>query len=493
MRLLVFILSLAVCIQAQAVHLEKRLKTVNAKKNPDGSCYAHTIASGETCGYLLQKFTNIKSIDNLNKWNKNTFNWMGCTGGHPWAGDKVCVSDGTPPKPAVNKDAQCGPQAPGALFNAPCPLNACCSSNGFCGYTSAYCDKKQSPTGAPGTAGCISNCGYGKIHTSPSSNFKNIAYWLDVKNGLALDPKTIDDGRYSTIHYAFVPIRSDMSIDDTQFKNSGFLSLKAKKVASFGGWDFSTSPSTYAIFRNGVQPANREKLATNLVNFLKQYNLDGLDLDWEYPGAQDIPGIPKDDLNNGNNYLELIKSVKAKLPAGKTLSVAIPAAYWYLQHFPVKQIQDYVNYFIYMTYDFQGDNPDTLRCHTDKGMVTFALQMLDKAGVKMWKVYGGLANYGRTFKISGSDQMGATGKRGGEAGPVSKSSGLLTEFEINDIAKSSKKNKRWTDAAAQCDVMVYDKNNWVAWPKPAQREAMKLFFQGSGLGGSVLWVTNYSR
>lgn len=38
------------------------------------------------------------------------------------------------------------------------------------------------------------------------------------------------------------------------------------------------NPSTYKIFRNIVSSSgNREKFATNVVNFLKKYNLDGVD------------------------------------------------------------------------------------------------------------------------------------------------------------------------------------------------------------------------
>lgn len=477
---------------AQSIDLEKRLSVVNAKQNADGSCYAHTMASGESCAYLIEKFSNVKSIDNLMKWNKNTFNWQGCLGGHPWAGDKVCVSPGTPPRAPVNKDAQCGPQAPGALQNSKCPLNACCSLSGYCGSTSLYCDKKTSSTGAPGTAGCLSNCGYGTIHTNPASTFKNIAYWLDTDSKLAVDPTKYDDGSLVAMHYAFVPIRSDFSIDDSRFKSSKFLQLrKTKKVAAFGGWDFSTSPSTYSIFRNGVQPANRNTLATNLVNFLIRYNLDGIDLDWEYPGAQEMTGIPNDDPNNGNNYLELVKLIKAKLPAGKTLSVALPASYYFLRAYPVKAMQDYVNYYVYMTYDFQGASVNQLMCHTDKQQVTEALKMLDKAGVKMWKTYGGLANYGKTHKVVNScTAMGCSSSGPAKAEPKSNQAGVLTESEINAIAKSSRKNSRWTDNSAMCDVMVYDGDSWVAWPKSGQRSAMQAFFKGAGLGGSSLWLLN---
>jgi len=55
---------------------------------------------------------------------------------------------------------------------------------------------------------------------------------------------------------------------------------------SFGGWSFSTDPSTYNIFRSGVATAaNQVAMAENIANFIFQYNLDGVDFDWEYPAV----------------------------------------------------------------------------------------------------------------------------------------------------------------------------------------------------------------
>jgi hypothetical protein len=63
------------------------------------------------------------------------------------------------------------------------------------------------------------------------------------------------------------------------------LSDKFKKVISIGGWDFSTFPTHYHFFRNGVLPGNRQKLANSLADFVKDHNLDGINIDWEYPSV----------------------------------------------------------------------------------------------------------------------------------------------------------------------------------------------------------------
>jgi GH18 family chitinase len=66
-----------------------------------------------------------------------------------------------------------------------------------------------------------------------------------------------------------------------------------------------------------------------------------------------MPGIPAADPNEGFHYLAMLKLLRAALP-DKEISVCAPASYWYLQHFPIKQIGEISDYVIYMTYDLHG-------------------------------------------------------------------------------------------------------------------------------------------
>ncbi len=81
-----------------------------------------------------------------------------------------------------------------------------------------------------------------------------------------------------------------------------------------------------------------------------------MDFDWEYPGATDLPDVlpgpgVKDE---GANYLDFLRTLKSLIPQGKSLSMAIPSSYWYLRGFPVADMSNVVDYFIYMTYDLHG-------------------------------------------------------------------------------------------------------------------------------------------
>jgi len=47
------------------------------------------------------------------------------------------------------------------------------------------------------------------------------------------------------------------------------LGTGTKRILSFGGWTFSTDPSTYFIFREAVTAANRDILIASVVDLSK--------------------------------------------------------------------------------------------------------------------------------------------------------------------------------------------------------------------------------
>lgn len=165
-----------------------------------------------------------------------------------------------------------------------------------CGVTAEFCT--NSSTGAPGTAkpgtnGCISNCGTNIVRSSPPAEYLNIAFFEGYNLGrpcLYQDASQLDTSTYSHLFYSFGTLDSNYNVQvgDTpatfEFKQF-LLTTGSKKVLSIGGWAFSTDPSTYMIFRNGVTAANRQTMANNIANFVKSNGLDGINIDWEYPGV----------------------------------------------------------------------------------------------------------------------------------------------------------------------------------------------------------------
>lgn len=127
--------------------------------------------------------------------------------------------------------------------------------------------------------------------------FRRVTYFEGYNLGrkcLYQDAGQLDPSKFTHIHFGFGTITPDYQINLgdalTTYEFANFKRLQGtKKILSFGGWDFSTFSATYTIFRQGVQAANRLKLATNIANFIKANDLDGVDIDWEYPAVSAPP------------------------------------------------------------------------------------------------------------------------------------------------------------------------------------------------------------
>ncbi|KAJ1800028.1 hypothetical protein LPJ59_001405 [Coemansia sp. RSA 2399] len=470
--------------------------------NPDGSCHMHTQSGTEYCSDIAKKYgiTN----DDIEKWNADTFGWKTCQ--FLGKGMKICVSPGTPPRPTSDPSAECGPLAPGDKYNSECPLKACCSEFGYCGLTSQFCDKKNSTTGAPGTTGCFSNCDIEFVKSDPPSEFIHVGYYESWNQGWPCMRSSVDElnlDKFTHVHFSFADIDSSLQPTLDKYASaqwSRFKKISKRKIVSFGGWGISTEPATYQNLRNMVQPANRATAAKNLVAFMTKNGLDGIDIDWEYPGAPDIPGIPPGLPGDGGNYLEFLKEVRKIMPEGKSLSIAAPASYWYLKSFPIDKISKVVDYIVFMTYDLHGqwdhDNQFTgpyLLSHVNWTETSDMLNLITHSGVPGNKVILGLAGYGRSFQQSDPSCYGPsctfTGTRNvshATPGPCTNTSGYLSLAEINRIRGTTRVRNEYTDAGSQ--IMLYDNDQWIAFNTPDQLDKREQLARNMNLGGTVLWA-----
>jgi len=296
----------------------------------------------------------------------------------------------------------------------PCPLNVCCNIWGNCGLSTDFCIPAPVESGGPGSAkagsnGCVSNCGLDLKTTAPSGEARKIAYFeswnfdryclnMDVSKMSRKDISPTGDG-YTHVHYAFVDIKPDFTLDisKNQQQFDGFVKLQGvKRIISIGGWAFSNDANTYQRFRDAsANDANRQKLARSVADMVSRNNLDGVDFDWEYPGvscaccrlaanalrilslqvysrsafllltqdtyvqATDIPGTPPaaNYKEEGDNYYQMLQAVRRALdalPGKPSLSIAAPSSFWYLRNFPIKKMSEILDYIVYMTYDLHG-------------------------------------------------------------------------------------------------------------------------------------------
>ncbi|EPE06554.1 glycoside hydrolase family 18 protein [Ophiostoma piceae UAMH 11346] len=519
-------------------------------KQSNGSCYAYNVVADDNCASISATYdlTN----DKIEGFNNNTWGWQGCQ--NLLLGAVICLSDGAPPMPSELTNAVCGPQKPGTVVGSggttnlsslnPCPLNACCDIWGQCGITSDFCT--DTSTGPPGTAkagtnGCISNCGTDIVKGDAPSSYINIAYYEGFglnRSCLFQDISQLGSG-YTHVHFSFATLDSSYNVDVgdvySQFELKRLISNTAyHRVLTFGGWAFSTEPATYSIFREGVTAANREAMASAMANYINDNDLDGVDIDWEYPGAPDIPGIPAGGDDDGANYLAFLKVLKGKLP-NKTVSIAAPSSYWYLKAFPIAEISKVVDYVVFMTYDLHGQwdsdnswsqegcaNGNCLRSHVNITETMTSLAMVTKAGVNSGKVIVGVTSYGRSFGMEdgscwtpGCTYGGSAGESTAAKGLCTDTAGYLADAEIYDIisgtsstvtrkkrsdpsnifavradTSSARVSQYYYDSDSDSQILVYDNDQWVAFMTSDILSSRTEKYKSYNLGGVTNWASD---
>lgn len=141
------------------------------------------------------------------------------------------------------------------------------------------------------------------------------------------------------------------------------------------------------------------------------------------------------------------------------ISATIPSSYWYLQGFDIKSMQNYLDWFNFMSYDIHGVWDSTnkftgpyIRPHTNLTEITQGLDLLWRAGVNPDKVVLGLGWYGRSFTLSDPSCNTPNGvctfSAGANPGKCTASSGTLSNAEIDRITAAGGVRKGFDRTAA---------------------------------------------
>ncbi|SNY94468.1 glycoside hydrolase family 18 protein [Flagellimonas pacifica] len=149
-----------------------------------------------------------------------------------------------------------------------------------------------------------------------------------------------------------------------------------KVMIACGGWGadgFSDVSHT---------PENRKKFVQSVVEFNKEYQLDGLDVDWEYPA---IPaagtGARPDDKENFTSLMKELREALNTLDREQTLTFASAGWKRYYKNIEIEEVMKHVDYMNVMTYDQIGSNSPFTGHHTALGMI----QEKDVRDTPAWK------------------------------------------------------------------------------------------------------------
>lgn len=214
---------------------------------------------------------------------------------------------------------------------------------------------------------------------------------------------------------------------DSEYKGNLGQFKKFKKtfpdtsvLISVGGWTQSAGFHDAALTE-----ANRKIFADSCVDFIRQWDFDGVDIDWEFPTQQREPdlidnandtGTPKADAGEKQTFTLLLKAIREALDkAGEEdgkyyqLTAAVGASVTTINNVETDKYHQYLDFINIMSYDMHGawekvtnhqsalfsnpNIPDPYALTIDN-----AVRLMKEAGVPSEKIVIGSPYYSRGWK-----------------------------------------------------------------------------------------------
>jgi chitinase len=166
-----------------------------------------------------------------------------------------------------------------------------------------------------------------------------------------------------------------------------------KTVLSIGGWNNSDKFSS--VFE---QESTADNFVQSCLHFLRLYHLDGIDIDWEYPGK-----FGKEHSRDISNLIRAIKKLHKAFSVIKPhpqISLAVPS---HNTDWKFRELSQYVDSVNVMAYDFTDPRWSPLAFHHSNLCgehlnVDSVIKEYMKRGCPLEKLVLGIPMYGKRFK-----------------------------------------------------------------------------------------------
>ncbi|WP_200216469.1 glycosyl hydrolase family 18 protein [Micromonospora coerulea] len=209
------------------------------------------------------------------------------------------------------------------------------------------------------------------------NNFKSVGYMPSWSGNV----NTIQYSKLTHINYAFVLPNNDGSLRPVEnpSKLSSLVSLghanNVRVSIAIGGWNDGNDSAFEALAANS---GARGAFVSNVIAFVNQFNLDGVDIDWEYPD----PGA------SATNYSLLMQQLGSALHSrGKLLTAAVVSEGYYVEGVPTA-VFGYVDWLNIMAYD--GGSP-----HANYDWAISSVNLWKSRGLPAGKAVFGVPFYSR--------------------------------------------------------------------------------------------------
>ena len=258
-----------------------------------------------------------------------------------------------------------------------------------------------------------------------------------------------------------------------------------KILLSIGGWGAA------GFSEAAMTEESRKRLAVSAVDIVKEYDLDGIDIDWEYPCLRvaEIDGSEKDR----ENFTFLLETLRKTLDEAAEkpclLTIAAGGDEYFTTCTEMNKVQKYLDYVQLMTYDLKGgflsytghhtslysNKRDLFPASTDKAVECFI-----QAGVPKEKLVIGAAFYSRQWREVPDIEHGLH-QRAGTTGGYGPAYHVL----IQDYINKNGYIRYWDDEAKA--PYLFNGETFISYDDTQSLKAKAEYAAGQGLYGMMYW------
>jgi chitinase len=349
----------------------------------------------------------------------------------------------------------------------------------------------------------------GKLPTEPCQEV--IGYypsWKWYDRDHLVSPATIDYTKYTAINYAFLEPRPDGSVTLFDPAVDRLLLLGSatspslvemahrhgtRVFASVGGWTLSQHFPGIA-----ASAEKRSRFANSCAELVQRFGLDGIDLDWEYPGYQPQGGGPDDR----RNFTLLLRETRLALNAlqpqlGRPLFLTAafgcsPNRMADIEWEEVTPLLDFLNL---MAYDFYGRDFAVTNHHAPlyppaKGIEGYDAhstvhRLIDGYRVPPEKICLGVPFYGRSLRTRSQPGLHVGSTQAADARTFPEDDGAPEFYNIE--ARQQQFRYHWDSLAQAPFLLRHSSNTFVSFDDERSVARKGRYIREHGLAGAVVW------
>lgn len=337
-----------------------------------------------------------------------------------------------------------------------------------------------------------------------SAKYRVVGYVAGYRD---FDFSKIQADKLTHINYAFANVIDGQvmfdttDIDNTSLKDDDLKTLQKLKevnpdlkiLVSVGGWVWSGNFSDAALTE-----AARTRFAESAADFVHQYGLDGIDIDWEYPNQVGAGNVHrKEDIHN---FTLLMKATREALDQRAKqedkehylLTIATGADTAYVNNTELGEVAKYLDFLNIMTYDFYNGLHHTTGHHANLypsdlntsrvSDVLNAVKIHEDAGVPLNKINIGVPFYGRKWDGVKSMENNGLYQEAESVGQI-----IFYHTIVQDFLDKPGYTRYWDASAKAPYLWNADSGVFISYEDAESIKYKMQYLKDKGISGVMFW------